>query len=313
MNRAGTPLKIVILDACRDNPLPRRTRSAARGLAIQTTPSDIKGTAIVFSAAPGQVAQDGPKGGNGVFTGELLKALDQPGLNLEDVFKVTAAKVAVATNGKQDPWINSSMKGYFYFRPVGQQIASRTTPVSRATTVDKEALFWDTIKDSNRKSDFEAYLKQFPNGTFAGLARGRLGASDQQTGTRISQPAAQVAKRVVPDKPALASVGSLDGRWEMTFDYIVASNADCLETNIEKFVMAKGKFTGGVIHPQDFVDFEGKVQSDGAIKLSIRGTFTSGTGKGVFTDAGGAGSFYFSIDEIGGGCEGTWRATRLPS
>ena len=53
MKRAGSPLNIVILDACRDNPLPKRSRSAARGLAIAHVPTGIKGTAIVYSAAPG--------------------------------------------------------------------------------------------------------------------------------------------------------------------------------------------------------------------------------------------------------------------
>ena len=71
MKAAGNPLNIIILDACRDNPLPKRTRSAARGLAITAIPSGVKGTAILYAAGPGQTAQDGSKGGNGVFTGAL--------------------------------------------------------------------------------------------------------------------------------------------------------------------------------------------------------------------------------------------------
>ena len=83
----------------------------------------IKGTAIVYSAAPGQTAQDGPKGGHGVFTGALLAVLDRPGLTLEQVFKETAKRVALATNGKQDPWINSSVKGDFIFNPGAVPVA----------------------------------------------------------------------------------------------------------------------------------------------------------------------------------------------
>jgi uncharacterized caspase-like protein len=92
MEKAGAPMNIVILDSCRDNPLPRRSRSAERGLAAPSLPAGIKGTAIVFSAGPGQVAMDGPKNGHGVFTGELLKVLDRPGLKLEEVFKHLRAK-----------------------------------------------------------------------------------------------------------------------------------------------------------------------------------------------------------------------------
>ena len=52
MERAGAPLNIVILDACRDNPLPERSRSGARGLSTPVIPKGIKGTAILYSAAP---------------------------------------------------------------------------------------------------------------------------------------------------------------------------------------------------------------------------------------------------------------------
>ena len=163
MERAGTPLNIVILDACRDNPLPKRSRSGARGLSAPVIPKGIKGTAILYSAAPGQVAQDGPRGGHGVFTGELLKVLDQPGLKLEEVFKQTATKVAAATNGSQDPWINSSVKGDFFFQE--RVLAQNTTQ-----SLDKESMFWNSIKDSDNPDAFEAYLAKFPRGIFVSLA-----------------------------------------------------------------------------------------------------------------------------------------------
>ena len=164
-------MNIVILDACRDNPLPRRSRSAARGLAIAQVPRGIKGTAIVYSAAPGETAQDGDPGGNGVFTGALLAVLDEPGLKLEDVFKKTAARVARRTGGKQQPWINSSVTGDFYFKP-GVHAASPAAGPS----ANLELAFWQSIQDSKNQGDFEAYLSQFPSGTFAPLARSRLEA-----------------------------------------------------------------------------------------------------------------------------------------
>jgi uncharacterized caspase-like protein len=83
MQAAQNEMNIVILDACRDNPLPR-TRSMARDLARLDAPS---GTFIAYAAAPGQTAQDGAKGANGVFTGELIKAMAEPNLPLEQMFK----------------------------------------------------------------------------------------------------------------------------------------------------------------------------------------------------------------------------------
>jgi hypothetical protein len=168
MKRAGTGLNIVILDACRDNPLPKRTRSAARGLTVTAAPAGIRGTAIVYSAAPGQTAQDGPAGGHGVFTGELLRILDRPGLSLEQVFKETAKAVALATHGKQDPWINSSVKGDFIFN-----VSAPAATVSGGT--DREALFWQSIQNSKHTADFQDYLIRYPNGAFSSLAKRRLG------------------------------------------------------------------------------------------------------------------------------------------
>jgi len=181
MERAGSQLNIVILDACRDNPLPKRTRSAARGLTVPVIPSGLKGTAIVYSASPGETAEDGPKGSHGVFTGELLKVLDRPGLKLEDVFKETARRVSSRTNGRQKPWINSSVTGDFYFKTASRPQAKRrpTTPPSTsggtaASSAEMEALFWQSIQNSRDAADFNAYITQYPNGTFTGLARNRL-------------------------------------------------------------------------------------------------------------------------------------------
>ncbi|GAB6051210.1 hypothetical protein JCM17960_00300 [Magnetospira thiophila] len=173
MKRAGTALNIIILDACRDNPLP--TRSGSRGLTVETAPLGMgaKGTAILYSAAPGQVALDGPSGGHGVFTGELLKVLDEPGLTVEQVFKRTAAEVAAKTHNSQDPWINSSVKGDFYFKP-GQSKPAQVALLPPASTSDRDTEFWTAIKDSSDKADFEAYLRKFPNGTYDYLAKKRI-------------------------------------------------------------------------------------------------------------------------------------------
>ena len=174
MERAGAPLNIVILDACRDNPLPKRSRSGARGLSAPAIPKGIKGTAIFYSAAPGQVAQDGPSGGHGVFTGELLKVLDQPGLKLEEVFKQTATKVAAVTNGSQDPWINSSVKGDFYFRDGQKPIKHLHKDNKKSDNSNLEAAFWSSIQGSENPADYEDYLLQFKNGIFTRLAQRRV-------------------------------------------------------------------------------------------------------------------------------------------
>jgi len=168
MNNAGVALSVMILDACRDNPLPKRRRSAARGLAVVSAPRGAGGTAILYSAGPGQTAEDGPRSGNGVFTGALLKALDKPGLKLEQVFKETAKAVARKTNNRQKPWINASLTGDFYFRKGGPQDFSAPSGGMSA-----EMMFWQSIQNSTDPADFEDYVAQFPNGTFARIAKRR--------------------------------------------------------------------------------------------------------------------------------------------
>ncbi len=83
MGETEDNLNIVILDACRDNPLPRSFRSSSRGLARVEGP---KGTILGFATSPGSVASDGD-GENGVYTKHLLQNMRKPGLSIEQVFK----------------------------------------------------------------------------------------------------------------------------------------------------------------------------------------------------------------------------------
>ena len=113
MDYAQNDLNIVILDACRNNPFARSFRSGGgNGLASTTAP---KGTFIAYATAPGSVASDGT-GKNGLYTQELVKALEQPGYKIEDVFKAVRNNVYKMSNEMQVPWENSSIFGDFYFK-----------------------------------------------------------------------------------------------------------------------------------------------------------------------------------------------------
>jgi hypothetical protein len=115
MAAAGNNLNIVILDACRNNPLAAGSRSATRGL------SRVEGGAgmfVSFSTSPGGVALDGD-GRNSPYTKHLVQAIRTRGLSLEAVFKETLKGVYKETDGKQVPWISSSFFGDFAFNPGG--------------------------------------------------------------------------------------------------------------------------------------------------------------------------------------------------
>jgi uncharacterized caspase-like protein len=111
---------IVVLDACRDNPLARNfasklgaTRSAAvpAGLAAYATVGT--GTLIAFATAPGQTALDGA-GGNSPFTAAFVKHVRTPGIEVNQMLTRVRVEVASGTKNRQVPWANSSLLGEVY-------------------------------------------------------------------------------------------------------------------------------------------------------------------------------------------------------
>ena len=106
------PMNIIILDACRNNPYSKSSRSLDRGLAQPD--SAPQGSIIAFATAPGKTASDGD-GDHGLYTQELIKALKKPGLSVEQVFKEVRVNVINLSKSSQTPWENSSLLGDFYF------------------------------------------------------------------------------------------------------------------------------------------------------------------------------------------------------
>ncbi|MBL8565653.1 MAG: caspase family protein [Hyphomicrobiaceae bacterium] len=138
---------IVILDACRDNPLARnlarsmgtRSVSIGRGLAAAATGL---GTFIAYATQPGNVALDGA-GRNSPFTTALVKHMREKGRNLPATMIEVRKDVVAATNGAQVPWDHSALTGEFYFVPV--ELASApargsVTPAPAASSDDITAL-----------------------------------------------------------------------------------------------------------------------------------------------------------------------------
>lgn len=191
METAKNPLNIVILDACRNNPfVSRGMRSGAGGgLAQMDAPT---GAIIAFATAPGAEASDGASG-NGLYTGELLRYMNTPGLKVEDVFKRTRVAVKNASKGRQIPWESTSLEGDFFFAkpPPGSAPATVAPP----TDLDEE--MWQLVKDAGHPSAFRAYLERFPNGKHAAKARA---AAAQPVAVAAAVPAAPTSR----DAPAPA-------------------------------------------------------------------------------------------------------------
>jgi hypothetical protein len=112
MDDAGMDMKVLILDACRDNPFGQKgTRTLRRGLAIMEAP---KGSLIAYATSPGKTALDG-EGPHSPYTTQLLRQLPVPGRIMESMFKAVREAVQRETNDQQTPWETSSVTGDFYF------------------------------------------------------------------------------------------------------------------------------------------------------------------------------------------------------
>jgi uncharacterized caspase-like protein len=103
--------RIVILDACRNNPFEAIQKSTARGLAIVDAPD---GSIVAYSTAPGAEALDG-SGQNSPYAAALLETIKQPGLPIEQLFKEVRLQVHKATEGRQTPWESTSLEVNFAF------------------------------------------------------------------------------------------------------------------------------------------------------------------------------------------------------
>ncbi|MGZ5819583.1 MAG: caspase family protein, partial [Burkholderiaceae bacterium] len=178
-----------------NNPYASNFRSASNGLSKVNAPS---GTLISFATRPGSVAADGG-GTNGIYTDKLLSNMDLP-IPIEQVLKNVVSSVRAATKGRQEPWMEGSIEGDFYFVPgatslsdLSKERKEQEVAISQAieafrkatekqgdqqsisvATLNDELTYWNNTKKSGDKSDFELYLKKYPNGYFAEVAMIRI-------------------------------------------------------------------------------------------------------------------------------------------
>ena len=134
MDNGNSSVNIVMLDACRNNPISGKFRSGkSRGLASPGTAP--KATVIVYATDPGNVAADG-EGRNGLFTAGLLTAFKGTNLSLDEVLTVASAEVERNSGQTQSPYVNGpkTVQKNFFFRT--SAMARQPSPLMPAVVID---------------------------------------------------------------------------------------------------------------------------------------------------------------------------------
>lgn len=171
----AAPLKMVILDACRNNPLTRslqryapelgRSLGAEEGLArMEVAPAS--GLLIAYATAPGAVALDGRDQRNSPFTAALLNQIATPKIDARVMFGRVRAEVVKKTREFQTPWVEDGMLGEFEFNPV----APEAEPPAPAADI----VAWQAIASSVDPAVFEGFLSMYPDSVLGSAARDRM-------------------------------------------------------------------------------------------------------------------------------------------
>jgi uncharacterized caspase-like protein len=200
MESSQARLKMMILDACRNNPFAGRgLRAIGGGLAQMQAP---EGTLIAFSTQPGHKALDG-KDGHSPYTSALARVMQKPGLDVFRTFNEVGLSVASVTHGRQRPWVSSSpIKGDFYFVPD----VAKAAPVNTGPTQEESLRFYSAERIGTEEA-FNDFLKSFPKGYYASLARDelkRIKSKASQEQARRSADEAR-AKALAEDQKRLAA------------------------------------------------------------------------------------------------------------
>jgi hypothetical protein len=197
-------LRLVILDACRDNPFARtmkRTiayRSVGRGLAkVEPTSPN---TLIAFASKAGSTASDGD-GKNSPFTAALVAHVTKPGLDLRKAFGYVRDDVLKSTGNRQEPYVYGSLGGddlaLVPAKPAG------TGPQADPQTAVRRD--YELALQLGTRDGWEAFLSQYPDGFYANLAKGQLKKIAAEE-ARVA--AAEKARQAEQEKARLAAEGA---------------------------------------------------------------------------------------------------------
>jgi hypothetical protein len=169
-------LRLIILDACRENPFAKKmtrtiaSRSIGRGLGkIEVVSTD---TLVAFAAKAGMTAADG-SGEHSPFTAALLDNLATPGLDLRIAFGKVRDEVMAATDSKQEPFVYGSIGGSTVALVPKPEVKAVAAPAP-GTAQDSLARDYEFAERVGTREAWEFFLSAHSSGFFANLARAAI-------------------------------------------------------------------------------------------------------------------------------------------
>jgi formylglycine-generating enzyme required for sulfatase activity len=196
-------LKILVLDACRDNPLAetlKRSIGSTRGVVLQRGLAAMQapmGTIVSYSTQAGRTAADGT-GRNSPYTAAFLRHIEEPA-EIGDIFRDVSAEVFRTTGEKQLPELSLSIIGKLYLKgpaSVTAPVLPRPSPAGPCAAAGDH---WRSAESMGSLEAFEDHLARFPGCAFAGLAKARIDALRRQAAAAV--PPAAAAPPVSPALP----------------------------------------------------------------------------------------------------------------
>jgi uncharacterized caspase-like protein len=222
MVSAASKLGLVILDSCRNNPFQARmqrtvrTRAVSRGLArIEPAGSVL----VAYAAKDGTTADDGT-GGHSPYSAALLKYLEQPGLEINFLFRNVRDEVLHDTDHHQEPFLYGSLsKEAIYLRPPlppKPQVAVPPPPPGPGP----DEITWNFLKGTNDSAALQRFIAEFPKSPLRGQAE-----------ARVASLAALPKAEPVPAGPSPEEIA-----WKLVRD---TSDRDQLHRFLEQFPQTK--------------------------------------------------------------------------
>jgi uncharacterized caspase-like protein len=201
-------LRLVILDACRDNPFSRTMKrtlaSRAIGQGLAKVEPNSPNVLIAYAAKAGSTAADGD-GQNSPFTSALSHHLTKPGLDVRRAFGFVRDEVLKSTNNRQEPFVYGSLGGEDV-PLVPAKAVPAAAPAAPAPSPQAEVRRdYELALQVGNKSAIKAFLAQYPEGFYANLAKLQLEKISTEEARVVATEKARAAEQ---ERARLAAEGA---------------------------------------------------------------------------------------------------------